>query len=246
MSEIIKTEAVVLSKMDYRDTSNIISLYTKDFGKLSAILKGGRSPKSKKGYTADPPNHIQVVLYKKDTRELQLLSSADLITHFSRVKENLEKLKYTFAILELVKKLVPENEENLRLFNGLVRIFNLLDSSDEKPKILFGRFFLFFLKEIGYEVQLKKCASCGKSKLKDESLSYNFDLGILCIKCSSNHRIDFQISQELFNYLICLKQNNNADIFRDFTSDRAIVFLERYLSYLVPDFKGFQAFKTLK
>ena len=43
MSEIIKTEAMVLTKMDYGDTSKIVSLYTKDFGKLSAIIKGGRS-----------------------------------------------------------------------------------------------------------------------------------------------------------------------------------------------------------
>lgn len=246
MSEILKTEAVVLSKMDYRDTSNILSLYTKDFGKLSAILKGGRNPKSKKGYTADPPNHIQIVLYKNDTRELQLISSADLISHFSNIKENLEKLKYTFAILELVKKLIPEDEENQKLFNGLVRILTLLDSSDERSKVIFGRFFLFFLKEIGYEMQLQKCTSCGKSKLEEEDLSYNFDLGILCSTCGSNHRIDFKISMKLFNYLICLKQNKNADIFKDFTADRAIILFEKYLSYHVPVFTGFQAFKTLR
>ena len=40
MSEIIKTEAVILSKMNYGDTSNILSVYTKDYGKLSVIIKG--------------------------------------------------------------------------------------------------------------------------------------------------------------------------------------------------------------
>ena len=39
MSEIIKTGAVVLSKLDYGDSSVIVSLYTKEKGKLSAILK---------------------------------------------------------------------------------------------------------------------------------------------------------------------------------------------------------------
>ncbi|HSP87123.1 MAG TPA: DNA repair protein RecO, partial [Ignavibacteriaceae bacterium] len=68
MSEIIKTEAVVLSKMDYRDSSNILSLYTKDFGKLSVIHKGARSPKSKKGFIAEPLNHLHIIIYKKDSR----------------------------------------------------------------------------------------------------------------------------------------------------------------------------------
>ena len=49
MSEIIKTEAVVLSKLNYGDSSSIASLFTEDFGKLSVIVKGARSPKSKYG-----------------------------------------------------------------------------------------------------------------------------------------------------------------------------------------------------
>ena len=119
MSEIVKTEAVVLSKMDYRDTSSILSVYTKDYGKISVILKGVRNPKSKKGFVAEPLNHLHIIIYRKDSRELQLLSSADLISHFPRIKEDLDRLKYSLAILELVKNLTPDNEVNTRLFNGL-------------------------------------------------------------------------------------------------------------------------------
>ena len=49
MSEIIKTEAVVLSKMNYGDSSNIASLFTEDLGKISVIIKGARTVKSKYG-----------------------------------------------------------------------------------------------------------------------------------------------------------------------------------------------------
>ena len=246
MSEILKTEAIVLSKMDYGDTSNILSLYTKESGKLSVIIKGARSPKSKSGHIADPLNYVQIVIYKKDTRDIQILSSIDLVSHFPHLKEDIDKLKYSFAIIELVKKLTPEHETNLRLFNGLSRILLLIDSSKEKPKILFGRFFLFFLKEIGYEVQLGKCASCQESNLSEENLGYNFDLGILCSNCSNKNRTDFKLSQELFNYLLCLKRNESADIFSEFTLDKAIIFMERYLKFHIPDFKGIQAFQAIK
>src|SRR3989339_242813 len=212
MSEIIKTEAIVLSKMNYGDTSNILSVYTKDYGKLSVIIKGARSPRSKSGFIADPPNHVQIVIYKKDTRDLQVLSSIDLISYFPHMKEDIDRLKYSFAIIELVKKLTPENETNLRLFNGLSRI-------------------LSFLKEIGYELQLKKCASCERSDLTEENLGYNFDIGILCSNCSIKNRVDFKLSQELFNYLLCLNSNKSADIFKEFTLDKAIIFMERYLKF---------------
>ncbi len=246
MSEIIKTEAVVLSKMDYRDSSNILSLYTKEFGKLSVIHKGARSPKSKKGFIAEPLNHLQIIIYKKDTRELQLLSSVDLISHFPHIKEDLDKLRFSLATLELIKKLTPENETNIRLFNGLTRILFLMDSSNESEKITFGRFFLFFLKEIGYEIQLNKCSSCQKKLMNGDSLGYNFELGIFCSSCSGNFRIDFKLSQELFKYLMCLKQNKSADSFKSFTADRAIIFMERHLKFHIPDFKGIISFHTIR
>src|SRR3989304_3420592 len=246
MSEIIKTEAIVLSKMNYGDTSNILSVYTKDYGKLSVIIKGARSPRSKSGFIADPPNHVQIVIYKKDTRDLQVLSSIDLISYFPHMKEDIDRLKYSFAIIELVKKLTPENETNLRLFNGLSRILSLIDSSDEMPGILFGRFFFFFLKEIGFVLPLKKCASCVRSDLTEENLGYNFDIGILCSNCSIKNRVDFKLSQELFNYLLCLNSNKSADIFKEFTLDKAIIFMERYLKFHIPDFNGIQAFQAIK
>jgi DNA repair protein RecO (recombination protein O) len=246
MSEIIKTEAVVLSKMDYRDSSNILSLYTKDFGKISVIHKGARSSKSKKGFTAEPLNHLQIIIYKKDTRELQLLSSIDLISHFPHIKEDLDRLKFSLAILELIKNLTPENETNLRMFNGLIRILFLMDSSNENPKVTFGRFFIFFLKEIGYEIQLNKCLSCQTNLMDGDSIGYNFELGVFCSRCLSNFRIDFKISQELFNYLLCLKQNKNADSFNSFTADKEIIFMERHLKFHIPDFKGIISFHTIK
>jgi len=246
MSEIIKTEAVILSKMNYGDTSNILSVYTKDYGKLSVIIKGARSPKSKSGFIADPLNLVQIVIYKKDSRDLQVLSSIDMISYFPKMKEDIDRLKYSFAIIELVKKLTPENETNLRFFNGLSRILSLIDSSNENPKILFGRFFLFFLKEIGYELQLEKCVSCGRTDLTGENLGYNFELGIVCGKCSDKNRMDFKLSQELFNYMLCLNYNKGADIYKEFTLDKAIIFMERYLKFHVPDFKGIQAFQTIK
>ena len=243
MSEIIKTEAIVLSKINFGDTSSIVTLFTKNQGKLSTIIKGGRSPKSKIGYIADPLNHLQIILYKKDTRDVQILSSADIISHYSRIKENLEKLKYSYGILELIKKLIPEHETNIRLFNGLIKIFHLIENSGEHPKILFGRFFMFFLTELGYEVQIQKCASCGKSNIANMDLSYNFELGILCENCRKNYLESFQVYSELFNYLRCLKHNKKVINVNEMTYDKAIVFMQSYLKYHIADFNGIKSFK---
>ena len=246
MSEIITTEAVVLSKLDYGDTSKIVTLYTKDYGKLSAIIKGGRSSKSKIGSIVDPLNHIQIVLYKKDTREIQIISSADLINHFRNVKENLEKLKYSQSVIELLKKLTVEHEINHKLFKGTVRILTLLDTSNEHPAVTFGRYFVFFLSELGYAIQIDSCSVCGKTYLGKKELSYNFELGILCDSCRSNHLESAQISPELFNYLICLKTGKKIELLNISVAEKAIMFMERYLKFHIPDFTGIQSIQLLK
>ena len=247
MSDIIKTEAVVLSKINYGDSSNIISIFTKDYGKLSAIVKGGRNPKSKIGLVADPINHLQIVLYKKDTRDIQIISSADIITYFAKIREDFEKLKYASAVLELVKKLTPEHEENLKLFRGLLRILSLLDTSNEKEIILFGRFFIFLLTELGYEIQLDTCSVCGNANLFQNRLSYNFEIGILCNNCRENHLESFSINAELFQYLFCLKNNRSVEDKINYeTMEAALIFLEKYLKYHVQDFSGIQSFQLFK
>ena len=63
---IAKTEAVVLRSMKYRETSRIVSFYTKQFGKISGIVKGARSPKNAFGSALQPMSHVSLVLYKKD------------------------------------------------------------------------------------------------------------------------------------------------------------------------------------
>ncbi len=247
MSNIIKTEAVVLNKINYGDSSNIVTLFTKDFGKISAIIKGGRNPKSKIGLVADPLNHLQIVMYKKDSREIQIISSIDLITYFAKIREDFEKLKYAFAVIELVKKLTVENEKNLKLFKGLIRILTLFNVSQEKEIIIFGRFFIFLLSERGYEMQLNKCSICGTTDLSRSLLSYNFERGILCGNCRKNHIESFPLSAELFEYMFCLKNNQSIENKINYeTMERAILFLEKYLNYHVPDFKGIQSFQIFK
>lgn len=243
MSQIVKSEAIVLSKINYGDSSIIVSLYTKDFGKLSAIVKGVRSPKSKIGLSVDPLNYINVVLYNKDSRDVQLLSGADIIAHFPRIKGDLEGLKYALAILELIQKLVPEHEQNLRLFAGVQRILFRIDSSDEIPQVLFGRFMLFFFTELGYEIILDYCSNCGNGIKDSCDAGYSFHLGILCKECKENYSDSFLLKKELFSYLNCLKHNNKISTDDQEVFDLSNRFMEMYLKFHHSDFKGIQSLK---
>lgn len=247
MSEIIKTEALVLSKLNYGDTSSIVTFYSESNGKITAIVKGGRSSKSKIGKVVDPVNHLQIIIYKKDTREIQILSSADLLSYFPKLKEDLDTSRYAFAIIELVKNLTLEGDSNKRLFKGIVKILNLLDKQGEKSSILFTKFFLFFLSELGYELVIDKCGICDKALTSNElDYGFNLELGFICPDCFRSHDGFEKISAELFNYIFCLKINRKISTVDENIIDKLISLLERYLKYHVPDFKGIQSLKIYR
>lgn len=241
MSEIVKTEAIVLHKIKYGDASIIVTLFTKDYGKMSAIVKGGRNPKSKLGLVVDTFNHLQIVFYKKDSREVQLISSADIVSHFPTLKSDLNCQRYSQAILELLKNLTAEHEVNLKLFNGLVRILSLMDLSKELPIILFARFFMFFLTELGYQLQLDECSGCGKKEIANCELSYNYELGIFCSDCQTKVVESYHINAELFAVLLCLKYNKKILGTKMNSVEKAIAFMEKHLKHNAPDFKGIQS-----
>ena len=246
MSDIIKTEAVVLSKINYGDTSSIVSLYTKSDGKLSAIVKGGRGPKSKIGKIIDPLNYLQVIIYKKTTRDVQILSDANIISHFVNIKENLDATRYSFAIIELIKNLTSEHEANTKVFNGLIKILNMIDQKKELPAYLYGRFLLFFLSELGYEISVDKCSSCGNKMFTDKMVGFNFESGFVCSDCFESHSGFENISAELFELIVCLKTNKIAEKFSIGLMDKFNLLLERYLKFHISDFKGIQSLQIYK
>ncbi|MDP4114830.1 MAG: DNA repair protein RecO [Bacteroidota bacterium] len=243
MTNILKTEAIVLNKINYGDTSKIVNLFTKDTGKVSVIIKGGRDSKSKIGKITDPLNYLQIIYYQKDTREIQLLTEADLLLFFHNIKSDIDRLSYASATLELFIKLIPENEYNLRLFKGLLKILGLLDDVTTSPIDLFCSFLMFFIKEIGYEIQLENCVICGEATLNNLSLGYNYEKGIFCNSCKKNNFFETNIQTELFNYLISLKTNKKNYETNTKVKEDAIKFMEKFLKYHFTDFKELQSLR---
>ncbi|MGK9475851.1 DNA repair protein RecO [Melioribacter sp. OK-6-Me] len=245
MSEIIKTDAVVLNKLNYGDTSKIAHLFTRDYGKMSAIVKGARSPKSKIGMIVDTLNIIQVIIYKKETREIQLISNADLLKHFSIIKEDIERMKYATAVVELLLQLTIELDPHPRLFDGTVRILELINNPDKNPKYYFTKYLLFFIKEIGYQFPTTHCSVCGKELKTNMLVNYNYDSGIMCEECSKDRMSHFRFTKELFNLLQCLSTKNFNIEYSDNDLSTLIMLLEKFLKYHIDEFKGLRSLKVL-
>ncbi len=242
MTEIKKCEGIVLKKVPYGETSSILTFFTDEYGKLTGIKKGARSPRSKTGNILDYLNLVQLVFYKKENRDVQLISQASLVEHFPVVKEDLEKYKYALSIIELLEKFTAEEEKHELLFKGTVRILELMNNKDSNALFLFTKYFLFLLKEIGYDLTFEECAVCGE-KISSGMVGYNFGTGALCEKCLQKYRTDFIFSAELFELFKKLRTKNSVVNFREFELKKIIGFLEKFLMYTHTEFKGIKSLK---
>lgn len=203
---IEKTEAIVLRAVNYRDTSKIVTFYTKRYGKMSAIAKGARNPKSKFGSLFQPLNYLQIVFYRRENRQLQYVSSSDFVKYFKSLTTNVEKLSVAISLIEIVNRVMHDEEENERLFGLLVdsldELNNLsVEAKETSPLNVFIHFGLHLAMNLGFAPNFGNCLICSKSinVEKKRKISYVIEKGgPLCEECSSKVSSTFVISSPAF------------------------------------------------
>lgn len=127
---IVKTEAFILKSFRYGDTSKIVTLFTKDFGKINTIVKGVRNYKSRLCGVLESMNYINTIIYLKENRDLHLLTNAEYKKSFSNILNDFDKLQASFRIIEMLNKSVVENEINTSIFDLLIRTFEKLNETE--------------------------------------------------------------------------------------------------------------------
>lgn len=137
---IVRTDAVVLRILNYGETSQIVTLYTRSHGKLAVLAKGARRPRSQFGSSLQPMSYSQVVFYYKETRDLQTLSESSHIVPFHSLGRDLGKLTEGLRIVELTQALMHEEEANPAAFNLLVDTLSMLNAAEARTSNLFPYF----------------------------------------------------------------------------------------------------------
>lgn len=133
---VIKTDAFVLKGFRYGESSKIVTLFTREAGKISAVVKGARNYKSRLCGLTESMNYISAIVYFKENRDLQLISSAEYKNSFPVIIKDFEKLQISFKIIEIVNKSLGENEVNDRLFELLLSTFERLNSLNENNNLI--------------------------------------------------------------------------------------------------------------
>jgi DNA repair protein RecO (recombination protein O) len=184
---LVKTEAIVLKSMRYRDTSRIVTFYTKEFGKLKCIAKGARTAKNKFGSALEPMTLSMLVFYKKDHRDIHLISQCDAISPFKNLTEDLDRLCIALGVIELINQVTHDEEKNPVLFGLLLETLSVLNTSTKNYRTYLFAFQLRLAMLFGFSPNLEKCGNCGTQVVLDSGAKqFGFQIArgaVFCSKC---------------------------------------------------------------
>jgi DNA repair protein RecO (recombination protein O) len=179
---IHKTEAIVLRRMDFRETSLIVDFFTRDFGKLSGILKGIRLEPDKFASTVEISSHNDIVFYKKINTSLHLVSACDLRDKFFNLRNSIIKAGISSFMMELISAVMQPEDKNEDVFDLTVNSLKELEKTNNPEKIA-TIFKIKMLALSGFKPHFDSCVSCSDKILGQSKFSLSLG-GLLCPKCS--------------------------------------------------------------
>jgi DNA repair protein RecO (recombination protein O) len=190
------TEAIVIKSMKYRDSSKIVTFYTRRYGKLKGVAKGSRQSKNKFGAALEPMSYVSLVLYRKEHQDLSLVSQCDAIQSFGTIQMDMDRLSVGLSVLELVDQLAHEQEENEALFTLIVRTLGALELAPKQAETLFRAFQIQIASLFGFAPTLDICRECGRSMIDVEDLGslafHHVNGAVLCSNCRKEKAVELK------------------------------------------------------
>ncbi|MEQ8785015.1 MAG: DNA repair protein RecO [Pirellulaceae bacterium] len=204
-----KSTAIVLRVIDFSETSCVVTLFTRDFGKISALAKGARRPKGPFEAALDLLAVCRIVFLHKASDALDLLTEAKLERRFRAGSRSLSRLYAGYYLAELLRDLTDEGDPHPELYDAADGALAALDD-DMDAAALVLRFELTALKVLGHLPSLADCAACGEPAPPEGRIPFGLPAGgVLCRNCRVGQRQVVSLRREVVETLRRLAEMEN-------------------------------------
>jgi DNA repair protein RecO (recombination protein O) len=183
-----KATAIVLRTVDFSETSLILTLFTREFGKVQVLAKGGRRLKGPFDSALDLLTLCRIVFLRKSSDALDLLTEAKLVRRFRIPGRDLASLYAGYYVAELLGELTDR-------YDACPELFDLADeallglSVGEPVANHVVRFELGALRCAGHMPSLSICVECDHPVPMTGRVAFgHLDGGVLCGRCRSGKR----------------------------------------------------------
>ena len=230
-----KALALVVRVTDWSETSRIATLWTREFGKVRVLAKGGRRLKSNFESGLDLLTVCSIVLLRKTSGGLDLLTEAQVVRRFPRLTGDLAALYSGYYIAELLSDWTEDYDPHPTLLDEALETLQALGTPDVPTGPRLMHFEMVLLRELGYSPTLERCATCDQA-LSGGSLAFSAaGGGVLCPGCRAGQREPRSLSSGGWQALRKLNEPGDAWRAVSESSVRAEVrqVLNHYVTYLL-------------
>lgn len=145
---MIKTEAIILKSADLGEADRLLTVYSKEFGKIQVIARGAKKLGSKLRYHLEPFSYSHLILV--EGKNFRIVKDAVLMNQFLSVRRDLEKVKTAYKITSLLDELIAGEEKDEEIWNLFLGVFKELNVGHSVSHIITD-FRDNLLKLLGYD-----------------------------------------------------------------------------------------------
>ncbi len=179
-----EVEGVIVSAINYSETSKILNIITKEHGLIGVIAKGARNMKSPFRSFTDKLTYANFMIYYKEDK-LSTLTEVNIINSFKSIKKDINKISYAAYLLELAEGVIKQNNDK-NIYDLLISTLLKIEE-DFDPLVLMNILELKYLYYLGVMPIIDECALCGR-KTGIVTLS-SYRGGYVCSHCYTNEII---------------------------------------------------------
>lgn len=202
-----KAEALVLRVVEFSETSAVVTLLTREFGKVQALAKGARRPKGPFESSLDLLARVRIVFLRKSSEALDLLTEAKLERRFRPQPGGLAGLYGGYYVAELLNELTTDSDPHPELFDLAVTTLDRL-AADASASTTVLRFELHALRTLGHLPSLRTCAACGRPAAAARRTAFGLlEGGVLCEACRPGKKQIVSLSNEALTALQTLAED---------------------------------------
>lgn len=203
-------QALVIRGYDFSETSRVAILWTREFGRVAALAKGARRLRSAFESSLDLLNVCDIVLIRKTSGAMDLLTEAKVRERFPRLRSDLPAWYVGQYVAELLGDWTTDHDPHPVLFDEAVGTLRDLGEMPKQTGPRTARFELVLLKELGYGPALEHCAACN-ADIAGQDVSFSpAKGGVVCRRCDERIPDRIPLKLDAVRTLIRLRDDGAA------------------------------------
>ncbi len=177
-----ETEAIVLRTFRLGEADKIVSLLTRQHGRLRAVASGAQRSKSQFGGTLEPLSYLRMWLFERENRDLLRVRSTELLESFFVAQSDYRVHAASQYLAEAAEQLLPEREVNERAFRLILAVMRALKQGKEVERpLLYFNFWL--LRVAGFGVDWEAPQLCGQCQTPLAGQRAFYGQGLTDLRC---------------------------------------------------------------